>query len=347
MPGGIVKKIAIKELAEFTGLSTATVGRIVHNRSGVSEKARRRIENAVRELGYGSWNSTHLAPQRQRLKFLFLLPIVHSPFMEQLCSSILAAPQVIDDFHVIPEIRHVDINDGRHLCEALNTMEPKDYQGVGVFAVDLPGVRQAIDKAVMRGINLVTMISDIPMSLRRFFVGIDNIAAGRLAGTLMGRFLPGKKGKVGVIAVNTLQRNQIERINGFRQVIELYYKDLEILPIREGMNSRDRFAAITRQFIDSYRDLLGIYSLAADNSVILRVLKEYDIRDELVVIVHELSDEVRAAMESETIDAVIVQDTDNIARSAVRILRALYCKSPIIEDQEKMAVEFYIADNLP
>ena len=42
----------------------------------------------------------------------------------------------------------------------------------------------------------MTLVSDISHVGRVNYVGIDNRAAGRLAGYLIGRFLPGASGKV-------------------------------------------------------------------------------------------------------------------------------------------------------
>ena len=42
----------IHDVARAAGVSTATVGRVLHNKGYVSEEARKKIEQAVQELGY-------------------------------------------------------------------------------------------------------------------------------------------------------------------------------------------------------------------------------------------------------------------------------------------------------
>ena len=46
-----------------------------------------------------------------------------------------------------------------------------------------------------RGIPIVTLVSDVPGKDRIGYVGVDNRAAGRLAGHLIGRFIPDGKVK--------------------------------------------------------------------------------------------------------------------------------------------------------
>jgi LacI family transcriptional regulator len=67
-----------------------------------------------------------------------------------------------------------------------------------VVAPDDPAVARAIDAVTRRGVAVLTLVSDLPGSARRQFIGIDNQAAGRSAASLLGRFCA--SGKVGIIA---------------------------------------------------------------------------------------------------------------------------------------------------
>ena len=61
-------------------------------------------------------------------------------------------------------------------------------------------MREAINALQGRGVSVVTLVSDVPGSKRVHYAGIDNSSAGRTAANLMGRFLRGLTGKVGLIA---------------------------------------------------------------------------------------------------------------------------------------------------
>ena len=66
---------------------------------------------------------------------------------------------------------------------------------------DEPELKAKFD--AWKGAN-VALVSDQPNSERDHFVGINNTAAGRTAGVLMGRFLPQNQGKVLVVAASML-----------------------------------------------------------------------------------------------------------------------------------------------
>jgi hypothetical protein len=84
------------------------------------------------------------------------------------------------------EIAEADIFDTAYLTGFLRSYDAEPDRVLIVVAQEAPEVRQAIDDLVSRGVPVVTLISDNTRSARRAFVGIDNFAAGRTAGALMG-----------------------------------------------------------------------------------------------------------------------------------------------------------------
>ena len=112
--------------------------------------------------------------------------------------------------------------------------------GVAVVALDHPAVREAINALVARGKTVVTLVSDVPGSKRTHFAGIDNSSAGRTAAGLMGRFLRGQTGKIGLFAGSLSLRDHIERQFGFEQVMAHEFPQLQILPVRESRDDVER-----------------------------------------------------------------------------------------------------------
>ena len=47
-----IDKIRIKDIAELSGVSVGTVDRVLHNRPSVSQKAREKVEKALKEMDY-------------------------------------------------------------------------------------------------------------------------------------------------------------------------------------------------------------------------------------------------------------------------------------------------------
>ncbi len=83
-----------------------------------------------------------------------------------------------------------DVFNPTKLAETLESLQGQ-FDGVAVVALDHQSVRAAIDDLVASGVFVVTLVSDVPGSRRHHYVGIDNVAAGRTAATLVGRLCAG------------------------------------------------------------------------------------------------------------------------------------------------------------
>lgn len=347
----------LHDVAARAGVSTATVDRVLHARDGVSERSRSRVQAAVRELGFGQLEGVPVSIGRSSLRFVFLLPEGESSFSHAMLDAVERSPAAVTDMTVRPEVRRIPLGGGRAVAAALDALDPHEIDGVAVFAGDSPGVRQAIDAAIDRGIALVTLVTDVPGSRRQHYVGIDNLAAGRVAATLTGRFAGSRRGPVALIAGGRLQRDQIERQLGFEQVIEERFAHLEVLPVQQGDARPGTNRRIVMELLERHPDLVGIYSLSAGNASLLDGLDErararVSMRPQIchpppLLVVHELSPAVRAALIDGRIDVVIAQNVDHIVRSAVRVLIAQCMGRPIVESQERIRIDIHFAENLP
>ena len=199
------------------------------------------------------------------------------------------------------------------------------------MALDHPAVREAINALAARGVTVVTLVSDVPGSKRVHYAGIDNSSAGRTAASLMGRFLRGLTGKVGLIAGSLALRDHIERQFGFEQVMAHEYPNLQVLPVRESRDDWRKLEEMTAQLLAEHPDLIGIYNVGGGTSGIVSALEASGRARDVVLLAHDLSDTNRKALIRGTIDAVINQDPGHEVRSAIRVLIAKADNVPLIE----------------
>ncbi|EFG9152914.1 substrate-binding domain-containing protein, partial [Escherichia coli] len=186
-----------------------------------------------------------------------------------------------------------------------------------------------------------------PSFFRNRYVGIDNVAAGRTAASLIGRFLRGCSGKIALVAGSMLVRDHVERRMGFDQVISSEYPNLQALPVVEGRDDRDATLSAVTALLAREPDIVGLYNIGAGNLGLIEALSARSEAARPVVVAHELSDHTRAALETGLFQAVINQDAGHEARSAIRTLRSLADQATLIEAQEHIRIEIYLRDNLP
>ena len=341
-----VGRATLEDVARAAGVSIATVDRVVNRREGVREKTIARVEAAVARLGYRADPAATRLARNQSFRFAFILPSGANSFMTLLAEQVARTAEWLAGQRAFIDTLRVDVFDADALAGALEALSPA-YHGVATIALDHPRVRAAIDDLADRGIPVVTLVSDVPSSRRLHYVGIDNPAAGRTAATLMGRFLRGRKGAVGIIAGSLALRDHAERQFGFHQVLSSEYPDLVTLPAVEGRDDTERTRDVTAELLAQQPSLVGIYNVGAGNRGIAAALNESGRADDVVWIAHELTVHTRRLLLHGVVDALISQDPGHEARSAARVLLAHCWGDPILPDQERIRIDIFLRDNLP
>lgn len=334
----------VYDIAKTAGVSLATVDRVLNARPGVRAATVERVRAAVERLGYvRDVSAANLARQRS-YTLVFVLPDGASSFLQALHQAIgEALPRaLIDRTHLRVVVFPAD--NPHRLTELLAGLDRGDVDGVAIMAPETPQLRDAIRRLREIGIAVVALVSDLPNTDRDHFVGINNIAAGRTAAVLLGRFVGRPDARVLVLAGSMLARDHVERRLGFDQVMAARFPGFQVLPSVEGHDDATHIARLLPQVLRTHPDLDAIYSLGAGNRGLIGVLR--DTRP-LTVVAHELTPHVREALQDGLIDAVIHQDVGHLIRSAIRVLRAQADGQDLIASQERIRIEVYLSENLP
>lgn len=307
----------LTDVAREAGVSPATVDRVLHERPGVSARMRARVLGVAHQIGY----LAHEAPRGPRaLRLVALLPEGTNAFIGDLAQCLSQEAARLDG--VALKIERTDSLDGAALAERLLGLQGR-AEGVAVVAVDHPAVREALRKLDEAGIAVVTLATDISGAPHRGYVGIDNGQAGRLAGLLVGRFLPpGARGKVALFAGTLAYRGHQEREMGFRQLLAEDFPALDILELRESREDRGWAKDETRSLLVQHPDLLAIYNAGGASVGIAQALNASSRARDVVFVAHDATAEKTALVLNGTLDAVIDQDAKAMAQEALARLSA-------------------------
>lgn len=340
-------KPTVHDIAARAGVSLATVDRVLNRRPGVRAPTRERVESAIEALGFVRDVAAANLAKSRLYPFVFLLPTSDNSFMAALRREVEDVAKRAVSERLSLSIVPVPAFDATALADAIDMVRLERPAGVALVAIDAPEVVAAMERLVESGIPVVTLVSDLPGSGRAHYAGIDNIAAGRTAASLLGRFVGGRQGPVLLLAGSMLVRDHRERVEGFRAVMDTEFSHLDILPVVEGRDDPARTEAVVRQALSEHADLLGIYSLGAGNRGLTRVLEGRADDRHIFTIVHELTASSRAGLMSGLLDAVLNQDAGHEVRSAIRVLKAKADSLPIVEAQERIRLDIFLRDNLP
>jgi LacI family transcriptional regulator len=243
------------------------------------------------------------------------------------------------------QTRRIRALDGAALAASLDSLDPRDCDCAIIVASEEPAVLAAVDAASRRGVVVMTLVSDLPGTLRRHFIGIDNAAAGRTAASLMGRFLP-QGGTVAVIAGSLHLRDHIDRMEGFRAAIAAEFGGIELIGPIEGHDERSQTQAIVGQLLSKHPALGGIYNVGAGNAGLVAALETSGRSAGIRVIAHELTEPTRRGLQSGAIDVVLDQNPDGEIRAALAAARTLALGDNRSVVADPIEIGIFLRDNL-
>lgn len=329
-------RLTMEDVAKAAGVTVTAVKNV------------QKIWDAAIQLGYVSPADGVLPHTREGdLRLKFLIPKGPSQFLDQVENAIDGLESKGPWKGPLATWQRIPEGDRRQAAAAI--VEAADgVDGLGIVAHDDPITREAVHTVVGKGIPVVTMLSDIQNCPRLTYVGIDNWAAGRVAAYLLCRFARGMEGSVGLVASSQTYRGIEERISGFSSVVAQERPDLTVAAIRRAWGEDDYSYDQTKRILAENNDLVGIYNMGGGRLGAAQALRESGRGQDVILIVHELTDDIRPYVLDGTVDMVIDQNPKRVIDIATRWLldhnaarpKAGYLTRPV-------RFHVYFRENLP
>ncbi len=225
------------------------------------------------------------------------------------------------EFHAESHISHsISAEELAHRISVVSA----DADGILLVAREHPAINRAVQEVTARGIPVVCLTSDLPASGRTAYVGSDQYASGSTAGWLCGRLAPRQQvGRV-LFVCSVPFRCQLDREQGFRQVLR---SEFPMLTIEERVGSDESvemtYEAI-RRHIAQNGPPVAIYNVSGANLGIGRALEDEGLAGKTVFVGHELNANSRVLLEKGIMDVTIGHDFDReiaLAVDAIRMAR--------------------------
>jgi LacI family transcriptional regulator len=304
----------IRDIAQQCGLSEATVDRVLNGRPGVRESTKAEVRQAIDDLDR----------QRTQLRLggrTFVLDMVMSA-PERFSSSVRAALEA-----ELPTLRPAVVRSRFHLREdagvdevaaMLAKIAKRGSQGVILKAPDHPAVVAAVNDLSGRGIPVVTLVTDVPVSRRIGYVGIDNRAAGATAAYLITQWTHGHGGVLVTLSSDTF-RGEEEREIGFRTAMRRMAPDRRLIEISGTFGLDDAQLAAVRDALERNPDVDSVYSIGGGNQATVAAFGALD-RTCAVFVAHDLDHDNTALLRSGQLSAVLHHDLRHDLRRACRMI---------------------------
>lgn len=304
-------KPTYRDIAARAGTGTATVERVLNGRGGVREALVEKVVLAARAL---DWPGR--LPERHRgiLRIEVLLVRPESSFFARLAASFRRIAATLDRV-VQLHVTFLDENDPEAIAARIAT-PPQRRAGLILAAQDAPAVRRALAEVRGAGTPVVQVVT--LADPKAAFVGIDNYAAGRMAGLMMAR-LGRINGPILALCHSHVYEVHRARIKGFSDYLAEQGQG-GFTHLIYGQDDRDLSARRLREALAEWPDVAGVYNAGGANTAVLDVLAHA--RREIFFVGHELTDVSGAALKTGVADVIFDQLPEAQARRAIDLTLA-------------------------
>jgi len=269
-------KVTIKDIAERAGVHRSTVDKVIHEREGVSDEVRSRIQKIIKEMNYKPNPAGRLLQKQGRIYNItaIMVEVDAFPFLQQ---GIIEGVTAQTGFDI-----HITWKTGKFsdpLLQAKYVEETIDEapDAIIITPINSESVYIALQKAIESNIMVVQMNSFLPSLKGSCFVSMDSKRASMIAAHLMGEFLRGT-GEVAIISSAIASENNNSDVHiretGFTDYINKLYPDIKIVECVESFEDLEITRKKTIKLLEKYPNLKGIYITCGGAYVVGQILKE-------------------------------------------------------------------------
>ncbi|AOM81586.1 sugar-binding protein [Salisediminibacterium beveridgei] len=194
--------------------------------------------------------------------------------------------------------------------------------GIIVQAVNEAMFQPLIDKAVDRGIPVLTIDTDAPSSNRASYIGTDNYEAGYAAGTALADDLDGSA-TVAIITNSLTSTHQKLRVEGFEDAVD-EYDQIDIVTVAVSNNTRIEAEQEAAAIINQHEDVDAFYGTSAlDGIGIADALEGHRREEDIYTVAFDSLDETLSLLNDGAIDTIIAQQPYEMGYRSVVTMKGI------------------------
>ncbi len=303
-----MRRVTVADIMRETGLSRATVDRVLNNRGHVHDRTRAVVDEAFRHLsrpGASVPTGPLVADVALRVG-KGMMAQVRTAWVKSGAEGAFHDLHMADDAAVLRCVEGLCKDVSRPLILTAKTSDRLN----GVLAT-----------ARARGKRIIAMVSDLAPIARDAFVGLDDRAAGQTAAFLIGRMLGDRPTMVGVVLGSPAFRCHEDREIGFRTGLRAHFPKVIISGEAQGEDSADLTRKAVADLLARHPALGAIYNVGGGNAGMIEALRAVGRVADMLVVGHEVNPVTLPLLQSGAMDFAISGDPSEMLATALRLAR--------------------------
>lgn len=260
------KLVGVKEIARRANVSIATVDRVLHNRTGVSEKTKNKINEIIKELDYKPNHLARRLATAKTIRFFTLIPEVstETEYWKVPLDGIIQAENEIKPYNVEVFKYFYDMNDKSSFIEqSKKVLEEENIDGILLAPAFINETVEFTKACQKRKIPFVFINSDIPNQKSLCYFGPDLFYSGYTAAHLVS-YLVNEQDKVLLLNISKdidSDHHILRKEEGF----ENYFKKEKRKIIKKNINQTD-YDSVKAALVKLFNVEKGIRVIFVTNS---------------------------------------------------------------------------------
>lgn len=303
-----MRRVTVADIMRETGLSRATIDRVLNGRAKVHDRTRAVVEDTVARLRAGG-------PLVPKPPVADLALRVGRGMMEQMRAAWTAsgAKGALHDLHLADE---------GSVLRCVETLCKDASRPLILTAKNSDRLVAVLAAARARGKRVIALVSDLPPAARDGFVGLDDRAAGQTAAFLIGRMLGDRPTTVGVVLGNIAFRCHEDREIGFRTGLRAHFPRIVIAGEAQGEDNADLTRNAVRRLLSQHPALGAIYNVGGGNAGMVDALRASGRAADMLVVGHEVNAATAPLLRSGAMDFAIAGAPSQLLGAALQMAMA-------------------------
>ncbi len=340
-------RATIRDVALHCGLSVSTVNRAIHEPDKVRDDTLKAVLQAAETVGFYGVGTIKesLRSTRPRVRIGILLLQSNRVLYRTLNGALRQAAVAVDSHEVMIRIEHLEELAPQNVSEKLLALAG-EVDVIGVVSTEHPVVAATIESLADRQIKTFALISPLTARCNVGYIGIDNWKVGRTAAWAVTN-LCRPPGKVAILVGNHRYRCQETSESGFRSYFREHPSGLELLDAQSTFETATIAQEITERILDQNPQLAALYCDGGGISGVCAALRASGRSREIVLIAHDLTDVTRAALLDGTINFLLSQPIQTVARETIAAMIRAHDGGPDFPPQSiSLPFDIYTSENI-